>query len=72
MAEANNDLAFMVTGLYGKAVPKQNGAPIRLVLPWKIRLQIGQVDREDDLHRQAPDDVSGRVCSPANTASGPM
>ncbi len=35
MAEAQNDLAFLVTGLYGKAVPKQNGAPIRLVLPWK-------------------------------------
>ncbi len=35
MAEANNDLAFLVTGMYGKAVPKQNGAPIRLVLPWK-------------------------------------
>ena len=35
MAEANNDLAFLATGLYGKAMPKQNGAPIRLVLPWK-------------------------------------
>ena len=35
MAEANNDLAFLATGLYGKTIPKQNGAPIRLVLPWK-------------------------------------
>ncbi len=35
MAEANNDLAFLATGLYGKSIPKQNGAPIRLVLPWK-------------------------------------
>ncbi len=35
MAEAGNDLAFMATGLYGKAMPKQNGAPIRLVMPWK-------------------------------------
>ena len=35
MAEANNELAFLVTGMYGKTVPKQNGAPIRLVLPWK-------------------------------------
>ena len=35
MAEANNELAFLVTGMYGKAVPKQDGAPIRLVLPWK-------------------------------------
>jgi len=35
MAEANNELAFLVTGMYGKTVPKQNGAPIRLVMPWK-------------------------------------
>ena len=35
MAEAGNDLAFLATGLYGKTIPKQNGAPIRLVLPWK-------------------------------------
>ncbi len=35
MQEANNDLAFLVTGMYGKALPKQDGAPIRLVLPWK-------------------------------------
>jgi len=33
--EAMNDLAFMVTGIYGKPVPKQNGAPLRIVLPWK-------------------------------------
>ena len=33
--EAMNDLSFMVTGMYGKPVPKQNGAPLRLVLPWK-------------------------------------
>ena len=35
LAEANNELAFMVTGMYGKPVPKQDGAPLRLVLPWK-------------------------------------
>jgi len=35
MAEANNELAFMVTGMYGKPLPKQDGAPLRLVLPWK-------------------------------------
>jgi len=35
MAEATNDLAFMVTGAYGKPLPKQNGAPLRLALPWK-------------------------------------
>jgi len=35
MDEAMNPLAFMVTGLYGKPIPKQNGAPIRMALPWK-------------------------------------
>ena len=35
MAEATNDLAFLVTGAYGKPVPKQNGAPLRLATPWK-------------------------------------
>lgn len=35
LAEAMNDLAFLVTGLYGKPLPKQNGAPLRLALPWK-------------------------------------
>ena len=33
--EAMNDLAILATGLYGKPLPKQNGAPIRLVVPWK-------------------------------------
>jgi methionine sulfoxide reductase catalytic subunit len=35
IAEAANDLAFMVTGVYGKPLPKQFGAPLRLALPWK-------------------------------------
>jgi sulfoxide reductase catalytic subunit YedY len=35
MDEAMNDLTLMVTGLYGETLPKQDGAPIRLVVPWK-------------------------------------
>jgi sulfoxide reductase catalytic subunit YedY len=35
IAEAVNELAFLVTGMYGKPVPKQDGAPLRLALPWK-------------------------------------
>lgn len=35
IAEAGNDLAFIGTGIYGKPMPKQNGAPLRLVVPWK-------------------------------------
>ncbi len=33
--EAMNPLALMAVGLYGEILPKQNGAPIRLVVPWK-------------------------------------
>ncbi|MDA0702267.1 MAG: protein-methionine-sulfoxide reductase catalytic subunit MsrP [Proteobacteria bacterium] len=33
--EARNDLAFIATGLYGRPMPKQNGAPLRLAVPWK-------------------------------------
>jgi methionine sulfoxide reductase catalytic subunit len=33
--EAANDLALMVTGVYGKPLRNQFGAPIRLILPWK-------------------------------------
>tara|TARA_B100001939_G_scaffold156720_1_gene135419 strand:- start:33 stop:959 length:927 start_codon:yes stop_codon:yes gene_type:complete len=33
--EAMHPLAFIATGVYGEPLPKQNGAPIRLVLPWK-------------------------------------
>jgi sulfoxide reductase catalytic subunit YedY len=35
MDEAMNDLTLMAVGLYGSSMPKQNGAPIRLVVPWK-------------------------------------
>ena len=35
MAEAANELSFIATGMYGKPIPKQNGAPLRLVVPWK-------------------------------------
>ncbi len=33
--EATNDLAFIATGAYGKPMRKQNGAPLRLAVPWK-------------------------------------
>ena len=33
--EAMHPLTLMVTGLYGKELPNQNGAPFRLIVPWK-------------------------------------
>ena len=42
MAEAMNDLAFVSVGLYGKPLPKQSGAPIRITLPWKYGFKSGK------------------------------
>lgn len=33
--EANHELSFIATGIYGRPIPNQNGAPLRLVVPWK-------------------------------------
>ena len=35
MDEATHPLTVMAVGVYGKALPNQNGAPLRLVVPWK-------------------------------------
>lgn len=35
VAEAMNEMSFLVTGVYGQPLVKQMGAPIRLALPWK-------------------------------------
>ena len=42
MAEAMNELAFISVGLYGKPLPKQSGAPIRITLPWKYGFKSGK------------------------------
>jgi sulfoxide reductase catalytic subunit YedY len=40
--EALNNLTILSTGLYGKSLPNQNGAPIRLVVPWKYGFKSGK------------------------------
>jgi sulfoxide reductase catalytic subunit YedY len=35
MSEAMNELTVLATGIYGHPLPKQHGAPLRLVVPWK-------------------------------------
>jgi sulfoxide reductase catalytic subunit YedY len=40
--EAMNDLTLLVTGLYGKPLPNQDGAPLRLALPWKYGFKSGK------------------------------
>ena len=51
--EANNELAFLVTGSYGKPNPKQNGAPIRFITPWKFGFkQVKSIVKFDFVERQ--------------------
>jgi len=40
--EAMNPLAFLAVGLYGKDLPNQDGAPFRLVVPWKYGFKSGK------------------------------
>ena len=35
MAEAMHPLTLLVVGVYGVELPNQNGAPLRLMVPWK-------------------------------------
>jgi sulfoxide reductase catalytic subunit YedY len=55
MDEAMNDLAFMATGMYGHPLQKQNGAPIRLAVPWKYGYKsIKSIVRIELTDRQPP------------------
>ncbi|MEM9484149.1 MAG: protein-methionine-sulfoxide reductase catalytic subunit MsrP [Cyanobacteria bacterium P01_F01_bin.116] len=40
--EMANDLAFFAVGIYGNTMPKQHGAPIRMVVPWKYGFKGGK------------------------------
>ena len=42
MDEAMHPLTLLVTGLYGKPLPNQNGAPLRLIVPWKYGFKGGK------------------------------
>jgi sulfoxide reductase catalytic subunit YedY len=40
--EAGHPLTLLVTGVYGKSLPNQNGAPLRLIVPWKYGFKGGK------------------------------
>jgi methionine sulfoxide reductase catalytic subunit len=53
MAEAMNELALLATGIYGHPLPKQHGAPLRLVVPWKYGFKsIKSITKIDFVARQ--------------------
>ena len=72
MDEAMHPLTILAVGLYGEVLPNQNGAPIRLVVPWKYGFKGVQVDREDPVRREAAAQhlADARVAA-RNTASTP-
>jgi sulfoxide reductase catalytic subunit YedY len=47
-------LTLMVTGLYGKALPGQNGAPLRLAVPWKYGFKSIKAIVKIDLVEEQP------------------
>lgn len=52
--EAMNDLTLMVTGLYGKTLPNQNGAPLRIAVPWKYGFKSAKAIVKIDLVEEQP------------------
>jgi sulfoxide reductase catalytic subunit YedY len=55
MDEATHPLTLMVTGLYGKTLPNQNGAPLRLIIPWKYGFKgIKSIVKIEFVERQPP------------------
>jgi len=52
--EAMNDLAILSTGLYGKELLPQNGAPVRLVVPWKYGFKSIKAIVKIDLVEEMP------------------
>ncbi len=54
MDEANHPLAIFAIGMYGKVLPNQNGAPFRLVVPWKYGFKSIKSIVEIELVRSEP------------------
>jgi sulfoxide reductase catalytic subunit YedY len=63
MDEALHPLTILVVGLYGEALPNQNGAPLRLAVPWKygfkhaksiVRIRFVEKQPLNTWQRQAP------------------
>ena len=63
--EAMHPLTILATGLYGEKLPNQNGAPVRLVVPWKygfksiksiVRISLMEVQPKTSWERQNPNE----------------
>ncbi|HVN39835.1 MAG TPA: protein-methionine-sulfoxide reductase catalytic subunit MsrP [Myxococcota bacterium] len=63
--EAMNPLAILAVGMYGEVLPNQNGAPLRLVVPWKygfksvksiVRIRLTRTQPQTSWNRTAPNE----------------
>ena len=52
--EAMHPLTTVVTGLYGKPLPNQNGAPLRIFIPWKYGFKSGKAIVKIELVKKMP------------------
>lgn len=52
--EANHPLSILAVGMYGQTLPNQNGAPVRLIVPWKYGFKGGKSIVEIKLLRDQP------------------
>jgi methionine sulfoxide reductase catalytic subunit len=61
--EAMHPLSILSTGMYGKTIPAQNGAPVRLVVPWKygfksiksiVSIEFTELQPQTTWHLQGP------------------
>ncbi len=71
MDEAMHPLTFMAVGLYGQVLPNQNGAPLRLVVPWKYGFKNIKSIVRIRFTETAADATAGRSRRRTNTASMP-
>jgi sulfoxide reductase catalytic subunit YedY len=63
IAEATNPLTILAVGVYGESMPNQNGAPIRLVVPWKYGFKgVKSIVRISFTEEQPP--VSWNIAAP--------
>lgn len=59
--EAIHPLAMLATGIYGRPLPNQNGAPLRLVVPWKYGFKGGKALVKIRFAREMPQTTWNRV-----------
>ena len=69
MDEAMHPLTILAVGLYGEVLPNQNGAPLRLVVPWKYGFKHVKSIVQDPVRREAAAEHLAGAGAATSTAS---